>query len=72
MPLVIVGYRYNLDEVMREANNFGFSVGFQFFPCLAPIWWMAWRGGFLPQPDIMITLVASLVVALLANLWKRF
>ena len=72
MPLVIVGYRYNLDEVMREANNFGFSVGFQFFACLAPIWWMAWRGGFLPQPDIMIALVASLVVALLANLWKRF
>jgi len=72
LPVLIVTYRRNADEVTREANNFGFSVGFQAFGFAAPLWWMGWRGGFLPAPDVMILFVATLVVATLANIWKQF
>ncbi|MEO0871535.1 MAG: hypothetical protein AAFY19_06170 [Pseudomonadota bacterium] len=72
LPVLIVTYRRNADEVTREANNFGFSVGFQAFAYAAPLWWIGWRGGFLPTPDVMILFVATLVVATLANIWKQF
>jgi hypothetical protein len=72
IPVLMIVFRRNADEVTREANNFGFSVGFQAFAYAAPVWWMGWRGGFVPQPDVMILLIASLVVATLANLWKQF
>ncbi|MEM1195549.1 MAG: hypothetical protein AAGH57_05550 [Pseudomonadota bacterium] len=71
MPVFMIGYRLNSDEVTREANNFGFSVGFQAFAYIAPLWWLGWRGGFLPQPDVMVLFLGGLVVATIAHLWKR-
>jgi hypothetical protein len=42
------------------------------FTFTAPVWWMGWRGGFLPEPDVMILFVAVLVVTWIANMWKRY
>ncbi|MEL6239260.1 MAG: hypothetical protein AAFQ90_11820 [Pseudomonadota bacterium] len=72
MPVLMILFRRNADEVTREANNFGLSVGFQVFAYAAPLWWVGWRGGFLPVPDVMILFVATLVVATVANIGKQF
>ena len=71
LPVFIVIHRRNADEVAREANDFGFMVGFQSFSVIAPVWWMGWRGGFLTQPDVMILFVSVLIIACLAIIWRR-
>ncbi|MEL7318741.1 MAG: hypothetical protein AAFN04_08895 [Pseudomonadota bacterium] len=71
LPVFIIIHRRNADEVAREANDFGFMVGFQTFSILAPVWWMGWRGGFLPQPDVMILFVTVLIIACAAIIWRR-
>ncbi|WP_369025276.1 hypothetical protein [Qipengyuania sp. RANM35] len=71
IPLLIFLVRRNSDDFMRSANDFGFMVGGQLFYFVAPVWWLAWRGGFLPRPDVMILFIVTLVGVNLANLWKR-
>lgn len=71
LPVMIVVTRRSSDEVARAAGEFGSMVGFQLFGWATPIWWIGWRGGFLPQPDVMIIFVATLLVATVATHWKR-
>lgn len=72
MPFVIYFGRRNSDELVLAAHDFGMMVGFQFFSYAAPIWWIGWRGGFFPQPDVMIMFIACLILVSIANFWKRF
>ena len=71
MPFLIVAARRNMDEVARNAQEFSMSIAFQVFGYAAPIWWLGWRGGFLPRPDVMILFIATGLVAIVANLKKR-
>jgi len=71
LPALIVLGRRNMDEVASKAHEFGMSIGFQVFAYAAPIWWMGWRGGFFPQPDLMIMFVATLAVATIVSIWRR-
>ena len=72
MPILSIYNRRNVDEVDRSTFEFGETVGFQVFAVLAPVWWVAWRGGFVPQPDVMIIFVIVLVASTIGNLCKRF
>ncbi|MCB2065069.1 MAG: hypothetical protein KDE15_00345 [Erythrobacter sp.] len=71
VPVMMVISRRTSDEVARGAAEFGALVGFQTFGWLAPIWWMGWRGGLLPEPQVMILFAITMIVATLANQWKR-
>ncbi|MEM7700640.1 MAG: hypothetical protein AAF251_01750 [Pseudomonadota bacterium] len=71
LPVFIIIHRRNADEVAREANDFGFMVGFQSFSVIAPVWWIGWRGGLLPQPDVMLLFVTVLIIACAAIIWRR-
>lgn len=71
IPALIFFMRRNLDDFTRAANDFGFMVGGQLFYFAAPLWWLGWRGGLLPRPDVMILFVATLIAVNFANLWKR-
>jgi len=71
MPLLTWLTRKNLDEVERGHMMIGESVGVQFLTVAAPVWWLGFRGGMLPQPDAMILFVAVLVVASIANMLRR-
>jgi len=72
MPLIIVAGYTTADEHANEAQVSGMAVGFQAFAYAAPIWWMGWRGGFFPQPDVMILFIATGGVSTVANLLKRY
>ena len=72
IPVVMVAGRGVADEHTRAAGDFGMMVGFQTFAYTAPMWWMGWRGGFLPQPDVMILFIVAGGLSSAANLWKRF
>jgi hypothetical protein len=71
MPLLSAMTRRNMDEVERGLLQFGESSGFRFFSVAAPAWWLGYRGGVLPQPDVMILFVAVLAASSIANLARR-
>ena len=71
IPLLGYFTRRNADDFTLAANDFGFMAGGYMFYFVAPVWWLAWRGGLAPRPDVMILFVAMLVVVNVANLWKR-
>ncbi len=45
----------NVDEVEAEAYKIGALWGIYAYAFIAPAWWIGWRGGFLPEPQEMIT-----------------
>lgn len=71
MPLLVYINRQNMDELERTEFQFGETLGFQFFGIAAPVWWIAARGGLVPPPDVMILFIATLVVSVLANLYRK-
>ncbi len=71
IPALAYFSRRNADEVDMEYQKFGETIGFQFFGVVAPVWWVAWRGGFAPEPDVMILFVAVLIVSVVGNYIRR-
>ena len=71
MPLLAAITRRNMDEVERDLLIFGESAGFRFFTSVAPAWWLGYRGGVLPQPDVMILFVGVLIASFIANMARR-
>ncbi|UOR14918.1 hypothetical protein [Qipengyuania aquimaris] len=71
IPIIAYIARRNSDDYTLAANDFGFMLGGYLFYFTAPLWWIGWRGGLLPQPDVMIIFIASFVVINFGNLWKR-
>lgn len=71
MPLLAAITRRNMDEVERGLLIFGESAGFRFFTTAAPAWWLGYRGGVLPQPDVMILFVGVLIASSIANMARR-
>jgi hypothetical protein len=71
IPLLSTITRRNMDEVERGLLQFGESAGFRFFTVAAPAWWLGYRGGVLPQPDVMIMFVGVLIASFIANMIRR-
>lgn len=70
-PILIFVGRRNSDEHAIAVHDFGMMVGFQVFAYAAPIWWMCWRAGVLPQPDVMILFVVTGIIVNITIIWKR-
>lgn len=71
MPLLSTITRRNMDEVERGLLQIGESMGFRFFTVAAPAWWLGYRGGVLPQPDVMILFVGVLIASFVGNMARR-
>jgi hypothetical protein len=71
MPVLSAITRRNMDEVERGLLQFGESAGFRCFTIAAPVWWIGYRGGVLPQPDVMILFVGALIASFIANMVRR-
>ncbi|MGB3165346.1 MAG: hypothetical protein WBA68_01060 [Alteraurantiacibacter sp.] len=71
MPALALYGRRQSDDFAKAVGEFSSMVGFQFFATVTPAWWMGWRGGFLPEPQVMVIFVATLVVVNVATVWKR-
>ena len=72
MPVLILFGRRNWDEHARASHDFAMMVGGQVFTYVTPIWWMGWRGGFLPEPDAMQLFLAVLVIVWCVNMWRSY
>lgn len=61
-----------IDEQEASAYRDGGYYAAYAFLILAPLWWMLWRGGFLPEPDgIAIYLIFSVIWSAIW-FWKKY
>jgi len=72
IPLFTLYGRRNADEHNLAIHDFSMLVGFQTFYVIAPVWWMGSRGGFLPEPNVMIIFLATLFAMFIAKTYRRF
>lgn len=63
---------YSADEHERRANDVGFLAGGGLFIATTPVWWLAARGGLLPEPDAMILWCAFVWIMGAGWLWHRY
>lgn len=65
-------WHFSADEHERQANAFGAMSGAGLFAAVTPAWWVAARGGLLPQPDAMILWCAVMAVWAIGWFWRRY
>lgn len=69
---VSVYWHTTLDEIERLEYEFGAAVGMYAYITIAPIWWLAWRGGLLPEPDGVMLFWAACVAWSAGWAWRRY
>ncbi|MXO73841.1 hypothetical protein GRI40_01205 [Altererythrobacter aerius] len=72
VPAVSWRWWRSIDEHEALSYKDGALVAVYAYSAIAPTWWMAWRGGFLPEPHYMATFL--IVMAVWAAVWglRRF
>jgi hypothetical protein len=74
--LLIVGigswlYFRAIDELELEANKWAGAIGINFYGVLFPCWWALSLAKVTPPPNDWAIYAATLVVTILAFLWRR-
>jgi MFS family permease len=64
--------RRQIDEVERMTKLRATHAGAAVFLIGYPIWFLLWKGGFLPEPQHVAMFAIVLVASLLASLFYRF
>lgn len=71
VPLLSWSWLKNIDEHEMQANYVGAMAGMAVYMIAAPSWWLGWRGGFLPEPQTMVTFIAVSIVYCSVWAWRR-
>lgn len=69
--LLTVKWLASIDEHEKMANNAGAVSALYTYLLIEPSWWLGWRGGFLPEPQPMMTFLAVIVVYSAVWFWRR-
>lgn len=56
-PAVTLWWLRIIDEHERDGYRLGAETAGHALLMAAPVWWLLWRGGFLPPPDIVLLIV---------------
>lgn len=67
VPPLTWAWHRSIDEHEASAYRDGTLAGIYAYCAIAPTWWLGWRGGFLPEPQEMITFL--LVTAMWGIVW---
>ena len=62
VPPLTWQWHRSIDEHEASAYRDGTLAGMYAYCAIAPTWWLGWRGGFLPEPQEMITFLAVIFV----------
>jgi hypothetical protein len=65
-------WRNSSDEHEQRASDTGRNAAAGIFLAVTPVWWVAWRAGFLPQPDAMVLWILVMVVSSIGWSWRRY
>jgi hypothetical protein len=73
LPIIsYVWHRSAVDEQEVAAYKDGALWGLNVFMLGTPIWWIAWRGGFVPAPDMIFIYFATVFVMGAVWMWKKY
>ena len=73
MPVVSYYWHKNVvDELEEAAYRAGALFAMYAFWFVAPVWWLLWRGGFLPAPNGVALYLMTTFVALIVWSWKKY
>ncbi len=61
-----------IDEQEEAAYREGALVAIYAFWFVAPVWWLLWRGGMLPEPNGIALYMMTTFVALIVWSWKKY
>ena len=71
-PAISLYWHCIIDEQEADAYKSGALGALYVFGYGAPVWWLAWRGGFVAPPDGFIIYFATMTVASAIWLWKKY
>ena len=72
IPVISYYWHKVVDEQEVDAYKTGTLYAFYVYGIGAPIWWLAWRGGFAPAPDGFVIYYATITVMAIVWLWKKY
>jgi hypothetical protein len=72
VPVITWRWSRTVDEHEMRAYTFGAIVAMYLYVFVTPAWWLGWRGGFLPEPEHMLTFCAVMFAWLLGWFWRRY
>ncbi len=73
VPAITFYWHKNLvDEQEEAAYRFGALIAMYAFWFIAPVWWLLWRGGMLPEIDGIALYFMTIFVALIVWFWKKY
>jgi hypothetical protein len=72
VPAISYFWHQAVDEQEVDAYKTGALYSFYVYGIGAPIWWLAWRGGFAPEPSGIIIYFATIGVMGVAWTWKKY
>jgi hypothetical protein len=72
VPAIGVFWHPVIDEQEADAYKSGALYGIYVYGLGAPLWWLAWRGGFVPEPNGFIIYYATITTLSLVWAWKKY
>ncbi len=72
VPVISFFWHRTVDEQEAHAYREGAYYAFYLYVFGAPLWWILWRGGLLPEPDGIAIYYATLLTCGGVWLWKKY
>ena len=72
VPALSLYWHRVIDEQEADAYKTGAVYAFYVFGIGAPVWWLAWRGGFVPAPNGFVIYFATVFILGVVWLWKKY
>lgn len=70
--ITIYWHKHVVDEQEEAAYRTGALIAIYAFWFIAPVWWLLWRGGMLPEPNGVALYLMTTFVALIIWFWKKY
>jgi len=70
--LSVYWHRSAVDEQEADAYKTGALYGLYVFMIGAPVWWFAWRGGLVPEPNGIAIYFATILTVAVIWIWKKY
>ena len=70
--ITLYWHKHAVDEQEEAAYRFGALIAMYAFWFIAPVWWLLWRGGILPEVNGITLYFMTTFVALIVWFWKKY
>ena len=70
--ITLYWHKHAVDEQEEAAYRFAALIAMYAFWFIAPVWWLLWRGGMLPEVNGITLYFMTTFVALIVWFWKKY